>query len=436
MGPEKTPMNTLYFEKKECRLCESSDLSEVLDLNSTPLKTPNMGDGTHISTNVDIKTIMVPLGLCLCRVCGNLQLSHVINPSVLYSDFRYETGISLGLSEHFVRLAEDIFTEYELSSGAKVIEIGSNDGTLLKAFAKLGCTVLGIDPAAQPARIANAAGIQTIVDFFSPSLADRLLLDVGKADLIIANNTLANIDKIAGFVDGVARLLKDDGLFVFETQYGPDVLSECLLDTIYHEHLSYFSATPLAQFFKSRKMKLIDAMPVGVKGGSFRCVVGLAAGDRSETSRINDYLSREVDATLGKEIPYIAFQKAIEDARIKLKIEIEHAKADGRRIVGYGASVGTMTLIQFFELTADIEAVIDDKPLTENLHADGFDIPVVGRDILETGSDFTVVVFAWRYIDAIIHNNAKALASGVVFINPLPVVSVIEDGQTGIDHAG
>ncbi len=249
----------------DCRACGGRALQVVVPLAPIPITTPNVGFGQGARHYGNIAGIEAPLDLHRCGDCGHLQLLDVVDPDLQYGEFLYTTSISLGLPAHFERMGADLIDALELRPGSTVIEIGSNDGTLLRLFQVAGMRVLGIDPAREIAERASAMGIETLATFFTAEAAVEIVRDHGPADLVIANNTLANIDDLGDCLVGVRTLLKDDGVFVFETSYGADVIDGLLLDTIYHEHLSYFMAETLPGLMARHDMALFDLVRVETK---------------------------------------------------------------------------------------------------------------------------------------------------------------------------
>ena len=216
-------------------------LELAIPLPALPICAPNVGSIDNVARGVT-----VPADLFQCKDCGLLQLRAVVDPSYHYSDYRYETGISLGLSKHFRELAAHVLASQNIADGAFVVEAGSNDGTLLRHFKDLGCRVTGIDPAEAIAARATASGIPTRPCFFTREVAEQIKAEEGPAQVVLCNNALANIDDLDEFLTGVDSLLDDNGVFVFETQYALDVVEKMLVDVIYHEHISYFSVKPCA----------------------------------------------------------------------------------------------------------------------------------------------------------------------------------------------
>src|SRR5579871_3505662 len=261
-------MSVTHYRRDTCRLCGAGELEMVVPLAATPV-----GDAYVPAEHLDKPQETYPLDIWLCRKCGLAQLIDIVDPKVLYVEYVYLTSISLGLVEHFRRYAEDVLRRIQPAKGALVADIGSNDGSLLKAFQDNGMKVLGIDPARDVGKLANERGVETLTTFFTADLARKLNQERGPAAIITANNVFANIDNVDDMIAGIREWLGPDGVFVFETSCVVDVLEKTLLETVFHEHISYFSVKPLEAFFRRNGMELIHVQRVPTKGGSIRSTV-------------------------------------------------------------------------------------------------------------------------------------------------------------------
>ena len=275
--------------------------------------------------------------LRLCGQCGNVQLGHVVNPEIVYRKYRYTTSVSLGLTDHFPRYADLLLARVNVRPGALVVELGSNKGAMLRAFKRRGVRAVGVDPAREIAARATAAGIETVPDYFTAELAGALREQHGPTSLIIANNVFANIDDLGDVVRGVRTLLAPDGVFVAETSYCLDVVEKALLDTIFHEHLTYFAATPLAAFFAQNGMQLIDAEHVETKGGSLRATAQLAGGPRPVAPAVGEAIRREAEAGLARPETYQRLAVRIARQKADLRKTLAPSKSAGKVVAGYGA---------------------------------------------------------------------------------------------------
>ena len=273
--------------------------------------------------------------LYLCRECGHLQILHVGNPEIQYRHYVYTTSLSLGLREHFAGYANDVISRYAIAPGSLVVELGSNDGSLLGFFSERGMRVLGVDPAVDIARRATERGIETIADFFTDTVGDRIRQSHGAASVVIANNMIANVDNLDPLVIGVRDVLAPDGLFVFETQYGVDVTEKNLLDTVYHEHLSYFNIKPLTRFFARLGMEVIDVQHIETKGGSIRVTVQRAGAAQSPRAEVARFIAEEDRLGVDQPAYYAAYLRRIAAIRDELVAMADacHARGQlGRRL--------------------------------------------------------------------------------------------------------
>jgi len=413
-------MNDYFRARKTCRLCESPAVEVAVPLKPISAATPNMDLNAVAQQHAGVARVLVPMDLYLCRNCGHLQILDVINPDIQYTHFRYTTSISLGLPEHFRKLAEELIVSTKARPGALVVEIGSNDGTLLRAFKERGLKVLGIDPAQETARRATEAGTPTLATFFTSSLAAKIAAEHGRAAIVVANNTFANIDDLADVARGVAQLLAPDGVFVFETSYGADVVEKFLLDTVYHEHLSYFMVRPLVDFFRRHDMALYDVQHIWTKGGSLRGFVKLATDPRPIAASVAAMVDHERGLGLDGIGPYRRFADHVDGIRQELAAIIAEHRQRGAKIAGYGASVGTVTLVQQFDLGSALDFIADDNPLTDAIIGPDYRIPVLSPVSLIERRPALVVILAWRYAEPIRDKNLRYLEDGGRFVVLLP----------------
>jgi SAM-dependent methyltransferase len=413
-------MKATHHRRDTCRLCGARQLEMVLPMTATPV-----GDAYVSAEHLDNPQQTYPLDLWLCRSCGLAQLVEVVDPEVLYVEYPYLTSISLGLPEHFRRYAEDVLGRIQPPREALVVDIGSNDGSLLKAFEDLGMRVLGIDPARDAGRLANQRGVETLTEFFSGDLARRLRLERGPAAVITANNVFANIDNVDDLIAGVRAWLAPDGVFVFETSYIGDVIEKTLLETVFHEHLSYFSVKPLQSFFQRCSMELIDVQRVPTKGGSIRGTVQLDTGQRTVAPSVGEIIAYENQ--IGLQAPEIfgRFCAKLDTVKTNLLQVLRDLKAQGKTVAGYGASVGSVTLLYEFGLSELLDFLADDNLRKQNTFSPGHHIPVLASNAIYDRNVDALVTLAWAYAEPIMKKHPQFLQHGGEFIIPLPSVKVI-----------
>jgi 2-polyprenyl-3-methyl-5-hydroxy-6-metoxy-1,4-benzoquinol methylase len=417
-------MTAWFSKRKTCRLCDAADVESVVPMRAIPILTPNVDAKLAVQQHAGVEASTVPLALYRCGECGHVQLMDVINPEVQYNNFTYTTTISLGLPEHFRKFAGEVIDAAQTPAGAFVVEVGSNDGTLLRAFKERGMKVLGIDPARKIADNATKSGVKTLATFFTEKLAHDIKAEHGAAEIVIANNTFANLDDLADFAAAVRSLLSPTGLFVFETSYGADVVQKTLIDTIYHEHLSYFMAAPLERYFHKHGMQLIDMQHIWTKGGSIRGTVQLAGGARKRNASVDTMIADEKRRGFDGKAPFEKMNAAVETLKKEIASLVASRKAAGKKLAAYGASVGTTTLIQQFGIGESLDFVADDNPLCESLAGFGYRVPVLRSEAIYQRKPHSIIVLAWRYAEPIMGKHQRFLAEGGEFVIPLPSVSV------------
>jgi SAM-dependent methyltransferase len=405
--------------RSDCRLCSAQIGIEhtVLDLAPTPpanefIDPRNPGDQGQE---------LIPLYLARCPDCGHVQLPVVVDPVALFRNYVYVSGTSPSFVEHFRRYAEAAVEAHDLRADDLVVEIGSNDGTLLKHFRALGMSVLGVDPAEKIALEANAAGIPTLVDFFNRKTAHAVRWsNVRRPSLIVANNVFAHADDLRDIALGVRDILEPKGgRFIFEVQYLVDLVNKTLFDMVYHEHLSYHALGPLIRFFDSCGMTLVDAQRFDVHGGSIRCTVApTKGGDQSD--RLKLLLEHEVKMLNLSVDPWGDMRRRIDDAGEKLRAFIDSQRhLPTWPVVGYGAPAKLTTLCHQFGITlSDIRFVVDDSPWKQGLLAPGTRIPVVAPSQFVL-HDAPVVIFAWNFAAPIAQKLRRAGYTGRI-VAPLP----------------
>ena len=367
-----------------------------------------------------------PLDLYLCRACGHVQNIDVVNPEILFRDYIYKTSHSLGLVDHYRDYAEQISKRFQFSPGALVVELGSNDGSLLGFFKSHGYDVLGIDPAKSIASEATQKGIPTLPEFFNFKLAENIRLKYGPAKIVAANNVFAHADGLQDIALGISHVLDDDGVFIFEVSYLPDIVDRFLFDTVYHEHVSYHSLIPLVRFFKQNGLELFDVQKIGSKGGSIR---GFAQkntkGNRAVSENVNKLLQMEAERGFDHPDIFHCFRQEIDKRKSSLLQFIDSEMLMGKTFAGYGASTTVTTLLWHFDLTEKIQYLVDDNPAKQGLYAPRCHIPVISSEKMQKNMPDYVVILAWNYANPIIAKNKAYLDAGGVFIVPLPELKLI-----------
>ena len=408
--------------RRDCRLCGGTTLTCVVSLGATPLANAFVS-----AADVGKPQERFPLDVYLCHGCGHVQLLDIVDPELLFRDYVYVSATSPVFVEHFRRYAETMVRRAGLAPGARVVEIGSNDGTLLQFFKEAGMRVLGIDPARQIAAEATRRGLETLPEFFTLALAHRLRSERGRASLIVANNVFAHADDLHSIADGVAELLEPDGLFVFEVSYLLDVFEKTLFDTIYHEHLSYHTVKPLAAFFASHGMELVDTVRVDSHGGSLRGIAKRRGGRVPRDARVDELIDLEARLGLHGPAAYERFFRQIGERRAELTQLLGRLAQEGKTVAGFGAPAKVTTLMFHFGLGPEtLRYIIYDSPLKQGRYTPGHHLPVVPSSYLYDPAhrpDYALLL-AWNFAEPIIAKHQAFLDGGGHFIVPLPHVEI------------
>lgn len=358
------------------------------------------------------------LEVMLCSDCGLAQLNDLIDPKDLFCDYVYFSSNSEGMLKSVAALVECIQTS--LPENALVIEIASNDGYLLKNYQNV--EVLGIDPAANIAKVANASGIPTLCDFFSEQLAATLVAQGKQADIIHANNVMAHVPDINGFVKGIQLLLKNTGQAIIEVPHFLDLFEKLEFDTIYHEHVYYFGLKPLVTLFQRHGLEVFDVEKISIHGGTLRLFVG-HKGQHDVSNVIETILSEEKSAHLYDLVSYENFMEKLEKLNENLLTLLKSLKVNGKRITAYGASAKGTTLLNYFGVGKELlDFVVDRSLAKQGKFTPGKQLEIRCPEALEH-ADYAVLL-AWNFADEIVRQQADFVSRGGKFILPLPEVKV------------
>lgn len=408
--------------KTDCRLCGSLSLSHVLPIRPSPI-----GDAFVVAERRSEPQELYPLDCYLCLDCGHLQNLDVVDADILFRDYTYRSSVSLGLVEHFKRYAHSVVESLGIPERSLVVEMGSNDGSLLKAFKGEGLRVQGIDPARDIAASATAEGIPTVADFFTSEIARKIKDAQGEAKLFCANNVFAHIDNMSDVVKGIRLLLADDGAFVFEVSYIVDMIDNMVFDTIYHEHVSHHALTPLETFLNKHDMTLFDVTRTTTKGGSIRTFAQpRSTGKRPRSAELSTLFAEEARRGITKPQIYQDWFAAIENRKRKVLAFLDKAIAAGKTVAAYGASTTTTTLLYHFELESRIKFIVDDNPLKQGRFSPGAHLPVLPSGELATRKPDIVVILAWIYAEPILKRNQAYVDAGGHFLIPLPEPQTVD----------
>jgi C-methyltransferase./Methyltransferase domain./Hypothetical methyltransferase. len=409
------------YKRSDCRLCGSKNIDMVLHMSPTPL-------GDHYISADELSMIekTQPVDLYLCGDCGLAQLPETLDATEVYGRYIYKTSDSLGLVEHFDKSVSIVIEKFKPGKGSLIVDIGSNDGSYLKLYQSKGIQVLGVEPASSIAKGASLANVPTINEFFSKKVAESIVKNYAKASIVTANNTFANIDNLHDFVENIKRIMKEDGVFIFETGYVLDLLSKVIFDNIYHEHLSYFSIKPLELFFGSMGMELFDVDRISPKGGSIRCYVQLRSGKRHRSDSVNGLLRIEKSSGIHERNIFADFGQRLLGIKDQIQKTIRDIHTRGEKVAAYGASVGVTTALYNFDLDQkQLLFLADDNARRQGLYSPGKHMPVLSpQELVNQHIDYTIIL-AWMYNDPIIKRNKEYLSIGGKFITILPEFRIV-----------
>jgi SAM-dependent methyltransferase len=405
----------------ECRICHNSDLETFLSLGKSPLANSFLK-----KEDLEKEEKTFPLELAFCNTCKLVQLTYVVEPELMFKNYVYVTSTSNTFKIHFTKMAEDICNEFNLNDAHLAVDIGSNDGLLLKGFQKFKVNTIGIEPATNIAEMAVKDGVETINEFFSKEVVNQIIEKKGNADIITANNVFAHINDIDNVITNVKSLLKKDGVFVIEVQYLVDTMDQMTFDNVYHEHLSYYTLTSLNYFFKKHGMEVFDIKHVDSHGGSLRVFAKKAEGSHKIQDQVKKTLEHEESIGIQDTETYKNFADKVQQVKEKLTTYIKDLKNQEKTIVGYGAPAKSATLLNFCNIDNNfIDYIIEDSPLKIGLYTPGTHIPCLSSKTLDEKKPDYILILAWNFAKEIIEKTKKYADQGVKFIIPLPEPKIV-----------
>ena len=406
--------NMCYKRKKQCRLCGSENLNKVFSLKETPL-------ANEFVSGCDKSQDTYPLEINICHSCRHVQLGHVVNSDLLFANYLYASGTSRVFVHHF-----NLYAKYikEILKTCKehpvVVDIGSNDGTLLREFKKVEFDVIGVEPAKNLVKISQNNDIDVVNGYFNQDVIEYVIANKGYADVITANNVFAHIDDLQSVIRNAYSLLSNEGLLTFEVSYLGSVLDGLLFDTIYHEHLDYHSVLPLIKFLKENRFKVIDILLVEAHGGSIRVTCAKQQSSYKPRESVRKFVTKEREHPI-TEAALELFYNRIQQERSKIMNYLHMLSQEGKKIVAYGAPAKLTTLFYEFGINSElIDFVIDDSPLKQGLYTPGSHIPIFSDYSIDYNDIDVIFISAWNFSDSIIEKIKNKVNVNTIFIIPLP----------------
>jgi SAM-dependent methyltransferase len=402
-------------------LCRAPEVEEFLDLGATALANQFLA-----AAEINDDEPKYPLRVGFCHACRHVQLTESVPPREMFENYLYISSASDTLKNHLWSLSDQLVERYNLGAPDLVIDIGCNDGTLLRGFQRRGVRPLGVDPAQNLAAFTDGSGIERYTELFTADAAKEIAARWGRAALVCATNTFPHIQNPADFVDGIKTVLKPGGVLVIEMHYLLDMIEQVAFDTIYHEHVSYWALGPMKRFFEEHGMSVVDAERVPLHHGQLRVHVQ-RRGEGTVHPGVDNVLANERAAGLEH---FPTYRKFAERAR-RIKRDLHETLSDlwrkRERVAGYGAPAKGNTLLGFLEIGPELlPYIVDRSPLKQGLFTPGTHIPVVAPERLLTDQPDYVLLLAWNFVDEIVAQQAEYRKRGGKFMVPVPEVRILD----------
>ncbi len=408
---------SIAITEVNCRSCGAADLTMILSLGETPL-----ANSLVERDQLDREEDRFPLDLVFCNECALAQITVTVPPGRLFSQYLYQSSFSETMLEHARRLVQQVVRDRNLGANNLVVEIASNDGYLLQNYVAAGVPTMGIEPAQNIAEVARSRGVPTVAEFFGRELASRLAREGKLADVIHAHNVLAHVADLNGVVAGMASLLNKGGVLIVEAPYVRDLIDQTEFDTIYHEHLCYFSLSSLKRLFERHGLTINRVENLAIHGGSLRLY---ASTEGMADDSVAATLRAEEDAGLTSMAYYATFGDRVRRLREDLRETLKQLRAEGR-LAAYGASAKGSTLLNYIGVGREtLDFVVDRSTVKQGMFTPGTRLPIVGpSELLERMPTYTLLL-VWNFADEVLRQQKAYRDAGGKFIIPLPVMQVV-----------
>ena len=401
----------------KCRSCNKEEFLKFISLNRQPPANAFLKE-----SDFD-KEVLYTLDVTCCRNCLLVQLTDesYIPRDKLFLDYAYASSISGGLRNHFTELADKIKSEFNPKI---VVDIGSNDGVLLKPLLELGCKAIGVEPAGNLAEQANNNGLPTICSYFDKDTVNKIISDNGKADIVVASNVFAHLDEYHDIIENVKRILSENGTYIVEVQYFADMIRDMTFDNIYHEHVLYYTIHSMINLFDKHNMTVYNVEKIPTHGGSIRAYI---SEGKSPQQSVNDLIREERENGIDNLQTLEKFNDKLQKNIKEIRELFNRLNKENKRIFGYGAPAKSSTMINSVGLNNNsVELIIEDSPLKQGLFTPGSHIPITGPEILEKETPDYLMIFAWNYADEII-KKVEEKYSRMNYIIPMPELRIIQN---------
>ena len=410
-----------FENSSSCLVCDAGPVELFLDLGATALANQFLS-----AEELNEDEPKYPLRVGFCHYCGHVQLLEAVPPPAMFKNYLYVSSASETLKEHLWDLSDNLAGRYGLGGADLVIDIGCNDGALLRGFERHGVRLLGVDPAENLAALAAPDGIERRVDLFTAASAREILTASGPAALVTATNTFPHIQDLGDFIAGIRTVLRPGGVLVLEMHYLLDLIEQVAFDTIYHEHVSYWALGPMAKLFARHGMVIVHAERLPLHHGQLRVHVQ-RQGEGVADATVERLIAAEKNAGLDRFVTYLRFAERARKIKSDLHETLAALARHGQRVAGYGAPAKGNTLLSFLDIDAELLPYIADRsPLKQGLFTPGTHIPVVAPERLLTDQPDYLLLLAWNFADEIMRQQSEYRRRGGRFMVPVPEVRVLD----------